>query len=112
MFRSLRSWLGRWFVLILAAGMAIQVAYFSNEDRQITRCQARYNISVAETTQKRAQIAEQDRDNLTDFVRRVSTAKTQEDFRDALNTYLTTQDSLDKQRSRNPIPTLEARNCQ
>lgn len=105
-------------VLVLALLTVGQLTWFSydnrqkaSDDRKITECQSRYNRAVSVAIQQRSQYSDEDRESLVTFIRKVSTAKTREQSRDALNEYLRRQDEITDARQRHPIPKLPAGEC-
>lgn len=100
-----------WVLIILALVSAFQLAYFSWDNRQRSNCQVKYNSAMAEALQRRSQYADQDRESLVEFVRKVSQANTREKSRDALRNYLTTQERIDRERQANPLPHLPEGRC-
>lgn len=98
-------------LIILALVSAFQLSYFSYHNRQVSSCQSRYNIAMAETLQTRSHYADQDRESLVTFIHRVSEAKSRTESRDALNDYLSTQERIDRERRSNPLPKLPPGKC-
>lgn len=104
------NWI-RWAVLILALASAAQLAWFSHRNGEITSCQVEYNRALAKALDERSEIATDDRESMTLLVRTVFTSRTRTDSVGALQTYLATQDELEKQRTKNPLPKLPPGNC-
>lgn len=112
--RIVDNWLARHvgpIVLILALLGGIQLVYFSYKNRQVTSCQANYNLAVSKAIRERAKYADQDRQSLVTFVREVSAAKSRAESRASLVKYLQTQDEIDVARKQHPIPNLPAGRC-
>lgn len=105
-------------VMVLALLTVVQLAWFSydnrqqvNHDRKVTECQSKYNGAVSHSIQQRSQYSDEDRESLVTFIREISSAKTREQSRDALNEYLQRQDEITDARKRHPIPKLPAGEC-
>jgi hypothetical protein len=99
-------------VAIIVFGSALYLAWFSFDNRRISECQTEYNTRVAEVTNRRAQIAQEDRISLVTLIRRVTETTNRQRSRAAVVEYLQTQDELDRKRRANPIPKLPEGACQ
>ena len=105
-------------ILALALLTALYLAYNSyqdrqdaSEDRRRADCQSNYNQAVSVSIRERSKYADEDRESLVTFIRKVSTAKTREESRDALSEYLKRQDEISDARKRHPVPALPPGRC-
>lgn len=93
-------------IIVLALMTVGSTAYYSHEQREITRCQAQYNDRFAQQIEERNRIAESDRKNLTELVKAVVNSKSREESHKALEKYLEIMEKNDEDRQDHPLPGL------
>lgn len=99
-------------IAVVVFGSALYLAWFSYDSRQAQHCFAKYNDRVAQVTERRAQLASEDRASLVKLVRTVNTARSRETVSAALQEYLMAEDEIDRKRAASPIPRLQERACE
>lgn len=109
---AVTRWLG--VIVALLAIATVTQAYFANQRiGDVSECQAEYNTRFAEATQKRSQLANEDRDALQHMLitlYRKRDASSEERLR-VFERWVNTVQSNEKQRKLNPLPQLPQGDC-
>jgi len=91
--------------MVVALLMVIQGVYLSVKQNRESACQSDYNASVVAVQKQRAQWADEDRKALNDMIFAVISPKaTQGEKQQAVQQYVSTARTNDKNRKENPLP--------
>lgn len=98
-------------LIILGIVMILQAWYFHHNDIIQKACLAKQITAVTRSYTARADITERDSNAKTTVIRDVAMAKTQEDVRRALDTFLKDQTQIDRDRANHPVPPFPPGTC-
>ncbi|MFE9742971.1 hypothetical protein [Streptomyces sp. NPDC006477] len=93
-------------LVVLSVTTVGSTVYYTNEQREISECQAEFNDQFINQISERNKIASSDRESLADLVRSVINSGSRAESRKALEKYLDTKDINDEERKKYPLPEL------